>query len=173
MNRIMFVIASLAVIAGLAVVHFSLVDAQPESFPSATGHPTDTPTPTITPVVQGASLFVQKPERGPVGTEVRVSGHNFDPFQSVSITFDGQLVALANANSAGFFTQVTFMVPDVLPGNYQVVVGTISLPFIVTTTIDACFKNHKTDAEKQGQLRIVSDPAKCRKNETPISWDQP
>ncbi len=107
-----------------------------------------------------------------MGTKVRVLGFNFDPFLSVDITFDGQPIASAIPELNGFF-EVTFMVPDVSPGTYQVVVGnTDPRPFVVTPTIHACFTNHKTDAEKQGQLRIVSDPAKCQLNETPISWDQ-
>ena len=107
-----------------------------------------------------------------MGTEVRVVGFNFDPFESVNITFDGQSVALVNASSSGFF-EVTFIVPDVSPGDYQVVVGnTDPRDFVVTPTIHACFTNHKTDAEKQGQLRIVSDPANCQQNETPISWNK-
>ena len=104
---------------------------------------------------------------------MQVVGRQFDPLESVSIKLDGQLVAFVEASSLGFFV-VTFMVPDVPPGDYQVAVGnTLSLPFVVTPTIHACFKNHKTDAEKQGELRIVNDPANCRQNETPISWNQP
>ena len=58
-------------------------------------------------------------------------------------------------------------------GTYEVLVGeTVSIAFIVTPIIHACSTNHKTDAEKQGQLRIVSDPAKCHQNETPIFWNQ-
>ena len=105
-----------------------------------------------------------------MGTEVRVVGFNFDPFESVNITFDGQSLLFAKASSSGFF-EVIFLVPDVSPGDYQVVVGnTDPRPFVVTPTIHACFTNHNTDAEKQGQLRIVSDPANCQLNETPISW---
>ena len=39
--------------------------------------------------------------------------------------------------------------------------------------IHACFRNHQTDEENQGQLRVVSDPTKCKKNETALSWNQP
>ena len=42
-------------------------------------------------------------------------------------------------------------------------------------TIHACYKTHKEDKkdeEKKGDLRVVSDDEKCRKNETPISWNQ-
>ena len=97
MNRIIFlVIASLTVITGLAVVHFSLVNAQPGPFPlashiSGTPH-TATPTPT-------------------------------------SVT-----------------------------------------PTPTPPVIHTCYKNHNTDAEKQDQLRVVSDPTKCNKNETALSW---
>ena len=107
-----------------------------------------------------------------MGTEVRVIGFNFNPLLNVSITFDGQQVSSANPDSNGFF-QVTFVVPAVPPGNYQIVVGnTDPRPFVVTPTIHACFTDHKTDAEKQGQLRIVSGPANCQQNETPISWNK-
>ena len=107
-----------------------------------------------------------------MGTEVRVVGFNFDPFEDVNITFDGQYLLLAKAGASGFF-EVIFLVPDVSPGDYQVVVGnTGPRPFVVTPTVHACFTNHKTDSEKQGQLRIVSGPAYCHQNETPISWNK-
>ena len=174
MKRLIFLVtASLAVIAGLAVVHFSLVNAQPGSSPLATGHPTNTPIPptiTPTPTTPSASLSIEIPLEGPVGTVVRVVGFNFSPSESVSITFGGQPVGLGN-NDDFFVTH--FAVPDVEAGTYEVLVGeTVSIAFIVTPIIHACSANHKTDAEKQGQLRIVSDPAKCHQNETPIFWNQ-
>ena len=39
-------------------------------------------------------------------------------------------------------------------------------------TIQGCFVDHANAKESQGQLRIVSDPSKCRNNEIPISWNQ-
>ena len=135
--------------------------------------PTPTPFPTPTPISPFANLSLSIPLSGPVGTVLRVSGRNFDPLQSVRITFDGQQVALVDVGPGGHFS-VSFIVPDVAPGNYQVVVGdTDPIPFVVTPTIHACFKNHLSDAEEQGQLRIVSDPVKCQQDETPISWTQP
>ena len=92
MDRFALVIVSLILISGLAVVHFSLINAQ-QGLSPALEHggtpPTNTPTFTVTP-----------------------------------------------------------------------------------SFIHACYKNHKTDSEKQGQLRWVSDPGKCEKNETSISWTQ-
>ena len=107
-----------------------------------------------------------------MGAEVRVAGFNFNPFLSVRITFDDQLVASVNPGSIGSFS-VTFIVPDVPPGNYQIVVGDAEpLPFVVTPTFHACFTNHKTASEQQGQLRIVTDPSYCKKGETAISWNK-
>ena len=40
-------------------------------------------------------------------------------------------------------------------------------------TIHVSYKNHIDYKEKQGRLRVVSEPTKCRKNETPLSWSQP
>ena len=176
MKRLIFLVtASLAVIAGLAVVHFSLANAQQGLSPASIHGGLDkehTPTPpsiTPTPTTPSASLSIEIPLEGPVGTEVRVVGFNF-PLQDVSITFGGQPVGLVN-NDDFFVTY--FVVPDVEAGTYEVLVGeTVSIAFIVTPTIHACSANHKTDAEKQGQLRIVSDPAKCHQNETPIFWNQ-
>jgi hypothetical protein len=37
-------------------------------------------------------------------------------------------------------------------------------------TINSCYQNHSNDRETQGQLRVVSDPANCKSNETPLSW---
>jgi len=36
--------------------------------------------------------------------------------------------------------------------------------------IHGCYRNHRNDDEKQGQLRVVSEPEKCRNNETPLPW---
>jgi len=38
-------------------------------------------------------------------------------------------------------------------------------------TMYACYQTHKNDQERQGQLRVVSDPEKCSKNETAVYWD--
>ena len=35
-----------------------------------------------------------------------------------------------------------------------------------------CYVTHANDNEPQGQLRVVSSPAECRNNETPIQWNQ-
>jgi hypothetical protein len=40
-------------------------------------------------------------------------------------------------------------------------------------TIHGCFRNHKNDNEVQGWLRVVSELARCKKNETQLSWNQP
>lgn len=37
--------------------------------------------------------------------------------------------------------------------------------------INACYATHKNVGEKQGKLRLVSDGAKCKKNEQHISWN--
>ena len=39
-------------------------------------------------------------------------------------------------------------------------------------TIHGCYQNHKNDNQVQGQLRVVSDAANCKENETPLSWNQ-
>ena len=173
MNRILLVVASLAVISGLSLVHFSLASAKPASSPTLLSSPTPLPTSTPQNDPPFATAHVQSLLGGPVGSEVQAQGFNFESFQSVRVTFNGELVGTANANSFGF-VQSAFIVPDVSPGTYQIVLGdTDPIAFIVTPIIHACSTNHKTNAEKQGQLRIVSDPAKCHQNETPISWNQP
>lgn len=40
-------------------------------------------------------------------------------------------------------------------------------------TIYGCYQTHNNDQEKQGQLRVVGEPSKCKNNETPLSWNQP
>lgn len=40
-------------------------------------------------------------------------------------------------------------------------------------TLHGCYQNHKNSKEVQGQLRLVSNPANCKNNETAISWNQP
>jgi len=53
---------------------------------------------------------------------------------------------------------------------------TSTTPTITPTPIPpiyGCFKTHNTDAENQGQLRIVTTPGKCDKNETPIDFQRP
>ena len=117
-----------------------------------------------------ASLsIVQGPISGPVGTLLNARGSFFLPGQEVTITFGGVLVDTVTASSTGEIDTV-FQVPNVSPGSHVVMVG-VALVFEVTPTIHACFTSHKTDAEKQGQLRIVSDPANCQQGETPISWN--
>ena len=49
---------------------------------------------------------------------------------------------------------------------------TVVLEFEITPTIHACFADHKTGKEQQGQLRIVTGPVNCKKSETAISWNQ-
>lgn len=54
---------------------------------------------------------------------------------------------------------------------WSVVFATGSIP--ADGAIHGCFKNHATIKEAKGGLRVVSHPAKCRGNETPLSWNQP
>ena len=39
-------------------------------------------------------------------------------------------------------------------------------------TIYGCYRSHQNDNERQGNLRVVSDPSQCKDSETLISWNQ-
>ena len=58
---------------------------------------------------------------------------------------------------------------SVIVGGVVYAVGTIPSS---DGTIHACFLSHANDLERQGNLRIVSDPSKCKDTETAISWNQ-
>ena len=39
-------------------------------------------------------------------------------------------------------------------------------------TIYGCYLDHQNTLERQGNLRVVSDPSLCKNNEVAISWNQ-
>ncbi|HZA21689.1 MAG TPA: hypothetical protein VFA32_03650, partial [Dehalococcoidia bacterium] len=131
MNRALSYLPILAVIAGLALIHFSLVQAQEEPPPEPTNTPTPTPTPTPTRPPASASM---NRSSGGVETSVLVTGQNFDPGESITINFGGQDVATTTASDSGSFS-VTFDVPSLEAGSYPVQAGSVSVgSFTITST---------------------------------------
>ena len=100
MKPLMFwVISSVTVIIGLAVVHFSLANAQPGPFPFAVHEGGATPTPTFTPTPTPLPDVSISPSSGSVGTLIQISGSNFASNESVSITFNNQQIATGGAST--------------------------------------------------------------------------
>ena len=139
MNRVVMFVGLVLLILGLAVVHFSLANAQPGPIPLAvhgdplTTHtpvpPTNTPAPTPTPQPQ-ASL---SPTTGEAGRLMRVSGNNFGPNETVSIKFDNQQIATIGADPSGSFS-TSVDVPALPSGTYQVQVGSVNRSFTISSS---------------------------------------
>ena len=135
MNRAVMFVGLVLLILGLAVVHFSLANAQPRPSSLGASHPAETPTPTNTPTPTPTPLPAASisPSSGPVGTLMRVSGSNFGPNESVSIKFDNQEIERIGADSSGSFsTRVD--VPALPSGTYQVRIGGITRSFTISSS---------------------------------------
>ena len=123
MNRAVMFVGLMLLILGLAVVHFSLANAQPDLSPGLvhelgathTPIPTNTPTPTPLP-----SAFVS-PRSGSVGSTIRVSGSNFAPRERVRIRFEGEEFGVTANSTGSFSTEIE--VPGFAAGTYQVEIG--------------------------------------------------
>ncbi|MEE2687756.1 MAG: hypothetical protein VX921_05855, partial [Chloroflexota bacterium] len=119
-------------------IHFNVANAQPpQSVNLATSTPTVTPsatpahTPTPTPEPATATL---SPTSGSVGTEIRVSGSNYQPNENVSITFDNQQLSTVGASSTGTFN-TPINVPALASGTYNVKIGSsLTRTFIITSS---------------------------------------
>ena len=101
MNRAAMFVGLVLLILGLAVVHFSLANAQPGLSPASEhGDPlivhTATPIPP-TPLPEGSI----SPRSGSVGSTIRVSGSNFGPAETVRIFFGSQQIGTERADSDG------------------------------------------------------------------------
>ena len=138
MNRALMFVGLVLLILGLAVVHFSLANAQPGRLPLAVhgGATTHTPIPTSTPIPPtpqpSASL---SPSTGPAGSLMRVSGSNFGSSETVSIKFDNQQIATITADPSGSFS-TSVDVPALPSGNYQVRIGNITRSFKISSSFN-------------------------------------
>jgi len=101
MIRIVLVIATLMLISGLAVVHFSLANAQRGLSPLATHEGGTHTLPPSTPL-PNASI---SPSSGAVGSSVRISGSNFGPGETVRIFFDNQQIGGVPRLGSGLVSQ--------------------------------------------------------------------
>ena len=118
--------------------HFNVANAEPQqSVLRATSTPTPTPTATPadtpTPIPEPATATLS-PTRGSVGTEIRISGSNFQSNENVSITFDNQQLSTVGASATGTFnTPIT--VPALSSGTYNVKIGsTLIRTFTITSS---------------------------------------
>ena len=114
MNRAVIFVGLVLLVLGLAVVHFSLANAQPSRTP-ALGHEEGHVDPPPTPLPE-ASIA---PSSGSVGDSIRVSGNNFGPDETITITFDGQQVGTELADSIGSFS-TRIDIPALPAGRYRV-----------------------------------------------------
>ena len=136
MNRVVMFVGLVFLILGLAVVHFSLANAQPGRFTlavhgDATPHtPTPTSAPTPTPLAQGSI----SPKSGSVGSSIRISGSNFGSNENLRIIFDNQEIGTVTANASGSFS--TYVdVPALPAGTYGVDIrGGLTRSFTFTIT---------------------------------------
>ena len=122
MNRAVVFVGLVLLILGLAVVHFSLANAQPSGLPvghDVTPHTEHTlPPPTPLP---DASLSRKS---GSAGDSIRIFGSNFGPSENIPIKFNNQLVATTTASPDGSLS-VEFTVPGFSAGTYQVRIESI------------------------------------------------
>ena len=136
MNRAAMFVGLVLLILGLAVVHFSLANAQPglSSVLEQGGSPeAHTPTPFPTPQ-PGGSI---SPRRGSVGGTITVRGNNFGPGETVRIFFDSQQIGTERADSDGSFS-TRIDVPALPADRYRVEIrGLITRSF--TFTISSSF----------------------------------
>jgi len=127
-NRALLFVGLVLLIVGLAVVHFSLANAEPGSLPESIHGGLDsehTPTPTFTPIpptptpLPDASL---SPSTGSAGSLMLVSGSNFGANQIVTIKFDNQQIGTITADASGSFS-TSVDVPALPSGRYRVQIG--------------------------------------------------
>jgi len=126
-------------IIGVTFIHWNLAsanlgqsvasEATNTPTPTATATPSNTPTPTPAPATATLSTT-----RGSVGTEIRISGSNFQANDNVVITFDNQQLSTVGASSTGTFnTPIT--VPAMASGTYNVKIGsTLTRTFTITSS---------------------------------------
>ena len=136
MNRAAMFVGLVLLILGLAVVHFSLANAQPglSSVLDHNGSPeAHTPTPFPTPQPEGSI----SPRSGSVGGTITVRGNNFGPGETVRIFFDSQQIGTERADSDGSFS-TRIDVPALPADRYRVEIrGLITRSF--TFTISSSF----------------------------------
>ena len=136
MNRAAMFVGLVLLILGLAVVHFSLANAQPglSSVLDHDGSPeAHTPTPFPTPQPEGSI----SPRSGSVGGTITVRGNNFGPGETVRIFFDSQQIGTERADSDGSFS-TRIDVPALPADRYRVEIrGLITRSF--TFTISSSF----------------------------------
>ena len=135
MNRVVMFVGLVFLILGLAVVHFSLANAQPGLSPASEhgGQPEGhTPVPPTATPLPSVSL---SPSSGSVGALMRVSGSNFGSNESVSIKFDNQQIATVGADPSGSFS-ASVDVPALPSGSYSVRIGGITRTFRITSSFN-------------------------------------
>jgi Bacterial Ig-like domain/Bacterial Ig domain len=89
------------------------------------------------------SAITRNPASGPIGTTVTITGTDFDPSQTVEITFDGDPVTtnpvIVTTNTNGDILATTFVVPPSSSGSKDIVVtdgfNSASKPFNVTSAL--------------------------------------
>lgn len=71
-------------------------------------------------IAVGQPMITAVPLQGPVGTNITVRGAGFLPNSLVEVTFDGVLIAHGLSDHLGDLPAITFTVPTVTPGLYEV-----------------------------------------------------
>ena len=138
MNRAVIFVGLVLLILGLAVVHFSLANAQPGTSPfavprDATTHTPIPATPTLEATPTPLASASISPTSGSVGSSIQVSGSNFGSNESVSIKFNNQQIATIEADSGGFFS-TSVDVPAFPSASYPVRVGSFTYTFKITSS---------------------------------------